>query len=347
MQSTTRMRFLQTTGIETFMVNPDSPYRRPPLALIVTGQEWVSLSMVTIFSPKGYAVLRAFNGAQALDRAREAPPDLLIVDQELRDMSGTEFCRTLRQEGVVSAATPVLLISSAPWQRDSKLEALREGAWETCSLPMDSEEVFLKVDVWVRAKLAGDDTREQGLLDPDTGLYNTTGLLRRISELAAGAVRHSRPLACVVLSAEPGTAADSAAPGVIRAIQTAQGNPRGSGDTWTAASARSFAATLLSAGRASDAIGRLSATEFVIVAPDTDDDGVLGLAERLRKAVDEVKAEPELRWNVRFGCYAVPDMRDASIAPTEVLIRAAEALRGTEGPQERVRFFSPSPETMN
>lgn len=301
--------------------------------------------MVTIFSPKGYAVLRAFNGAQALERAREAPPDLLIVDQELRDMSGTEFCRALRQDGVVSAATPILLISSGPWQRETKLEALREGAWEACSLPMDSEEVFLKVDVWVRAKLAGDDTREQGLLDPDTGLYNTTGLLRRISELAAGAVRHSRPLACVVLSAEPGGPADAGS-GMIRAVSTGVGAPA-AGGTWTAASARSFAATLLSAGRASDAIGRLSATEFVIVAPDTDDDGVLGLAERLRKAVDEVRTEPELQWHVRFGCYAVPDMRDASIAPTEVLIRAAEALRRTEGPQERVRFFSQSPEAMN
>jgi hypothetical protein len=43
---------------------------------------------------------------------------------------------------------------------------------------------------------------------------------------------------------------------------------------------------------------------------------------------------------VRFGCYAVPDMREASIAPSELLIRAAEALRRdvqlTDTP---IRFF--------
>jgi GGDEF domain-containing protein len=206
---------------------------------------------------------------------------------------------------------------------------------------MDSEEIFLKVDVWVRAKLEGDDTREQGLLDPDTGLYNTQGLLRRIGELAAGAVRHSRPLACVVLSAEPGGAAGAAG----RAHPVSVTSSRAA--TWSAEGARSFAATLLSAGRASDTIGRLSATEFVIVAPDTDDDGVLGLAERLRKAVDALAPAPGPLWHVRFGCYAVPDMRDASIAPTEVLIRAAEALRGAEGTRERVRLFSPSPESRN
>lgn len=324
------------------MVNPDPPYRRPPLVLIVTDQEWVSLSMVTIFSPKGYAVLRAFNGAQALERSREAPPDLLIVDRQLRDMSGTAFCQALRQEGTAGPTTPILLISSSPWQRESKLEALREGAWEACSLPMDGEEMFLKVDAWVRAKLAGDDTRDQGLLDPVTGLYNTQGLLRRIGELAAGAVRHSRPLACVVLSAEPGgmpqPAAENMRPAAVRASD---------GRTWSAASARSFAATLLSAGRASDAIGRLSATEFVIVAPDTDNDGVRGLAQRLLKAVDALAPAPGPQWHIRFGCYAVPDMRDASIAPTEVLIRAAEALRGGLGRQERVRLFSPAPEALN
>lgn len=323
-------------------MNPDIPYRRPPLALIVTGQEWVSLSIVTILSPKGYAVLRAFNGAQALERVREAPPDLLIVEEELRDMSGTQFCMMLRQDSVVSASTPILLLSSGPWHRESKLEALRAGAWEACSLPMDSEEVFLKVDVWVRAKLAGDDSREHGLLDPDTGLYNASGLLRRISELAAGAVRHSRPLACVVLSAEPGGGVDSAADRMAAAAQGYRAST-----TWTEASARSFAATLMSAGRASDAIGRLSATEFVIIAPDTDDDGVRGLAERLRKAVDALAPAPGPQWHVRFGCYAVPDMRNASIAPTEVLIRAAEALRGADDRQERVRFFSPSPEALN
>lgn len=320
------------------MVNPDNPYRRPPFALIVTGQEWVSLSMVTIFSPKGYAVLRSFNGTQALERVRETAPDLLVVDQELRDMSGTDFCRALREQGIVGPTTPVLLISTGPWQRDAKLEALRAGAWEACSLPMDSEEMFLKIDAWVRAKLASDDTRDQGLLDPDTGLYNTQGLLRRISELAAGASRHRRPLACVVLSAEPGTTAVAG---------TVQAEPLPFGSTWTAASVRSFAATLLAEGRASDAIGRMSATEFVIVAPDTDDDGVLGLAERLRKAVGRSAPDPGTEWQVRFGCYAVPDMHDASIAPTEVLIRAAEALRGGDGDQGPVRFFTPTPGSRN
>jgi hypothetical protein len=43
---------------------------------------------------------------------------------------------------------------------------------------------------------------------------------------------------------------------------------------------------------------------------------------------------------LRFGCYAVPNFGEASIAPTEMLVRAAEALRGA-GPDTQVRFFAP------
>lgn len=314
----------QTSHAVPGMVSSETPYPRPPLALILTDQEWVSLSMVTLFSPRGYAVLRAFSGRQALQRVAETPVDLLIVDRDLRDMSGVDLCRQMREQTIT---TPMLMLSTSPWTRDDKLTALRAGAWETYSLPMDSEELFLRVDAWVRAKLAGDVTREQGLLDPETGLYNAQGLLRRIAELGAGAVRHRRPLACLVLAADP-------APSFPANRFT---------HTWTSAAAATLATTLRETGRASDTIGRLSPTEFVVVAPDTDSAGVIGLAERLRTAMETTLADDDSNWRVRFGCYAVPNFRDASIAPTELLIRAAEALRAADNGEDAIHFFDPAP----
>jgi PleD family two-component response regulator len=300
------------------MLAPEISYPRPPLALILTDQEWVSLSMVTLFAPRGYAVLRAFSGQQAVQRMREAPVDLLMVDRDLKDMSAVDLCRSMRLQ---NAATPLLMLSTSPWNRDEKLAALRAGAWEVCSLPMDSEELFVRVDTWVRSKLAGDVAREQGLLDPETGLYNAQGLLRRIAELGAGADRHRRPLACLVLAADPAPAAAPAS------------------QTWTTATAASLASTLRESGRASDTIGRLSPTEFVVVAPDTDSEGVLGLAGRLHKRVQAVLGPDARGGRVRLGCYAVPDFHDASIAPTELLIRAAEASRTAHADDEPIHFF--------
>jgi PleD family two-component response regulator len=316
------------------MPNLDNAFPRPPMALIVTGQEWVSLSMMTLFSPRGFAVLRAFNGSQAIQRVKETSVDLLVIDKDLRDTSGVELTALLRAQDLISLTTPILLLAPSPWPRDEKLAALRAGAWDACSLPMDGEELLLRLDGWVRAKLAGDQTRDQGLLDVDTGLYNAQGLLRRISEIGAVAVRHKRPLACVVLSPE----ADPELAGRSAAVAQTAG--------WSPNSVRALAAALTAAGRASDTIGRLSATEFVIVAPDTDAEGVIGLAERIRSAMETAEQAPDRPMNLRIGCYAVPNFRDASIAPTEMLIRAAEALRG-EGDSQSIRFFNRTLESAN
>lgn len=310
-------------------------YPRPPLALIVTGEEWLSLSVETLFSPRGYAVLRAFSGAQALERIRQTPPDLLVVAKDLRDMRGVDLCRVAHAQGLATKVMPVMLMAPSAWTREERLEALRAGSWDAVSFPMDGEELFLRVDSWVQAKLSSDVSREQGLLDAATGLYNTQGLLRRMVEMGAGAGRHSRPLACVIVST------DQADPHIQASAAT------GETRTWSTDSAATFAECLRVAGRASDAIGRLSETEFVVVAPDTDIDGAMGLAQRLKRVVESATVPAAGAVQLRFGCYAVPNFRDASIAPTEMLIRAAEALRSAESEGQPIRFFERHIEHLN
>ena len=69
------------------MANPAVP-SRPPLALIINDQEWWARSLESILAAKGYAVLRAYNGAQALLTARNARPDVIFVELELPNMDG-------------------------------------------------------------------------------------------------------------------------------------------------------------------------------------------------------------------------------------------------------------------
>lgn len=319
------------------MPNSNVEYVRPPIAFIVTGEEWVSLSIETLFAPRGYAVLRGFSGEQAGHRVREMPPDLLVVAKDLRDMRGVDLCRSLRDQGLISRMTPVVLIATSPWSREERLEALRAGSWDTCSLPMDGEELFLRIDQWVQAKLAAELSIEQGLLDAATGFYNAHGLLRRIVELGAGAGRHHRPLACVVISADL----------VAQTISLDGSSASTSLSGQSVDAAGTFAARLRAAGRASDAIGRLSENEFVVVAPDTDSEGAIGLANRLKHAIEGPASAPTTPLRLRFGCYAVGDFREASIAPTDLLIRATEALRETDGDRQSIRYFGRPIDSVN
>ncbi|MDX1674193.1 MAG: response regulator, partial [Longimicrobiales bacterium] len=181
---------------------------RAPVVLIVNEHEWASRSLDTILTPRGYTVRRAYNATQAVEEARALAPDAVFIERSLPDSGGPQLCQRLREEEIISPATPVILTTSGPVTQEQRVEALRSGAWEIVTLPMDAEELVLRLQRYTRAKLEVDRAEAAARTDPETGFYNQTGILQRIHELAAAAERHGRPLACVVF--EPAAESDEA-----------------------------------------------------------------------------------------------------------------------------------------
>lgn len=299
------------------------------LALVGIQQEWPARSLESILSPAGFAVLRAATGEQVLQKARSERPDVLILDATLPDMDGLELCRALRDQHLAGAATPVILALPGAPTRDQRLTGLRAGAWDVVGFPLDAEEFILRIATYTDAKTEADEAREEGLLDIETGLYNMRGLLRRVRELGSEALRHRRPLACIVISPETPWSAlgrdGEAAPGFSEVVRILQ-----------------------SAGRLSDAFGRIGDSELVVLAPETDHAGALRLAERLTAAAEEQFATlagdlpaPQMR----AGCYAVGDFHEAAIEPVEMLVRATMALRSSlaGSSEDRIQFFNAQP----
>jgi two-component system, cell cycle response regulator len=85
-----------------------------PLVLIANDQEWSARSLESILGPSGYSVVRAYTGQQALERARTAQPDLIILDAQMPDVHGFEVCRLLRSDPRFSATTPIVITTSGP-----------------------------------------------------------------------------------------------------------------------------------------------------------------------------------------------------------------------------------------
>lgn len=286
--------------------------RRAPLVLIANDQEWSVRSLESILGPNGYEVLRAYTGRQAIERARRARPDILILDAEMPDIHGFEVCRMLRDDPRLGPSTPVIITTAGPSGRTQRLDAYRAGAWEFLGQPLDAEALLLKLHTFVAAKRETDRVREEALLDALTGLYNRRGLTRRAREIATEAYRRRHALACLVLAAEPEGAADAA-----------------TGDRLLA----EIGETLRREGRVSDAIGRLGPSEFGVIAPATDADGAMRMAERIGAALRETRVPldgAELPVRVRAGYTAVPDYREAEVDPLEMLLRATTALRAVE-----------------
>ena len=285
----------------------------PPLVLIVNDQEWSTRALESILGPRGYAVLRAYTGRQALQQAQGANPDLVVLAHTLPDMSGSEVCRALRDEAIVTRSTAILITLPGPSTREQRLTVLRDGANDVLALPVDAEELALRLDAYIRAKRDADHAREEGLVDLATGLYNMQGLARRAREIGSQAFRHRTALACVVFAPEPATG-DAADPAAEEAI---------------IAQVLELAGLFRAHGRVSDAIGRMGRNEIAVFAPGTDAAGAVRLAERLGRQLDAARdaAGAKRAARMRAGYFAIPDFHESPIEPVNMLVRATTALR--------------------
>ena len=304
-----------------------------PLVLIANDQEWSARSLESILGPNGFAVVRAYTGQQALERARTSQPDLIILDAQMPDMHGFEVCRSLRSDPRFSATTPIVITTSGPSGRTQRLEAYRAGAWEFLGQPLDGEALLLKLNTFLQSKREVDALREENLLDPGSGLYNMRGLSRRAREIGAEAFRRRDPVACVVFAPD------------IEESNEETPEPEDEARRMSDQVALLFRQS----GRASDAIGRLGVSEYGVIAPATGPDAAVRLARRLGGAIESSPipvrgGERTLR--LRAGYCAVPDFAESSVDAVELLLRATSALRdlrreGQAG--ERIRAFEQVP----
>ncbi len=301
-----------------------------PLVLLVDDQEWTSRSIESILRPKGHVVLKAYTGQQALDLVEKVSPDAVLVDVRLPDMDGIDLVRRLREAPTIQSTTPMLVVTSSTLGKAERLEALSAGAWDILTHPVDPSELILRLDTFVRAKQEADRVRDQGLTDPSTGFYNVRGILKRTKEISAEAVRYERPLTCIAFG-----------PNATRG-----GNPEPDevGER-AAAISPTVAAALRHVTRISDTVGRLGPGEFVVVAPGTDQDGAIRLADRVIEALEDdgalpgVDVSPEILAQIRAGFHAIPG-GDATSAE-DLLLRATTALRRAQADDGsfRVRAF--------
>src|SRR3954468_8339967 len=78
-----------------------------------------------ILSPRGYAVVTAASGPEALLRAREDAPDIVLLDVLMPVMDGYEVCQHLR-DAAASRMLPVIMIPASAEQE--KIKAIQAGA---------------------------------------------------------------------------------------------------------------------------------------------------------------------------------------------------------------------------
>ena len=99
---------------------------------------------------EGFHVEEAYDGRQALDKARSVHPDLVILDIMMPEMDGLTVCKELRKTSNV----PVIILTARDDDID-KIVGLEVGADDYMTKPFNPRELVARVKAVLRRSQGG------------------------------------------------------------------------------------------------------------------------------------------------------------------------------------------------
>ncbi|PKO62005.1 MAG: two-component system response regulator [Betaproteobacteria bacterium HGW-Betaproteobacteria-18] len=118
--------------------------------LVVDDEERNRRLLVAMLEAEGYSASEAADGMQALELARQSPPDLILLDIMMPGMDGYEVARQLKA-AEATCSVPVVMVTALD-DRESRLRGLEAGAEEFVSKPVDRNELRVRVRNLLRLK---------------------------------------------------------------------------------------------------------------------------------------------------------------------------------------------------
>src|ERR1700730_5822570 len=97
---------------------------------------------------RGYLVRSFPRGRMALSAASQNPPDLILLDINMPEMSGYEVCERLKAD-LALARIPVIFLSALN-ETDDKVRGFRAGGVDYVTKPFQFDEVQARVETHLR-----------------------------------------------------------------------------------------------------------------------------------------------------------------------------------------------------
>jgi two-component system, cell cycle response regulator len=287
----------------------------------------------------GYQIESAADGIEALDRVRQSPPDLILLDVMMPHIDGIEVARRIKADE--SLPFIPIIMQTALDTVQHKVEGLGAGADDYVTKPINFAELEARVKSMLRIKLLQDElarTNEHlaranaelqrvAVTDALTGLHNRRNVETLLHDMFEHSIRLKEPLACAMFDIDH-----------FKSVNDTHGHQAGD------AVLQQLAEILESTAREIDKVGRYGGEEFIALLPGAGLDDAVTFAERTRQQVESHTFTFEggsLRRTISGGVAAFPHPR---VAHCEALVKAADdALYVAKelGRNRVVRFDSP------
>lgn len=252
--------------------------------LIADDEVTVARSIARALEFAGYETQVAAGCDEALAMLDDGV-DLLLTDMQMPGKNGLALLLEAQRR---RPGLPVAIMT-AHASVEGAIAAMQRGAYDYLLKPCRTEEIVLKVELGLRlsryehdlrrrneeleemsAQLAEQNTELERLAttDPLTQLVNRRRFFERLEDAVVTTQRYRHPTALIMIDIDN-----------FKRINDSFGHPRGD------AVLVEIAERLQHSVRSLDVVGRLGGEELAVLVPNTERDGALELAERLRHAV--------------------------------------------------------------
>ena len=216
-----------------------------------------------------HKVQMATSGEQALAMCRNQPPDLVLLDVVMPGMDGFEVCRQLKADDATKDI-PVIFVTGHN-DEEAETHGLDVGAADFISKPINPRIVRARVKTQLTMKRQSDLLRQWVYIDGLTGVFNRRHFDEHLKSAWGRAIRLGTPLSVALVDVD-----------LFKRYNDHYGHQ--AGDDCLRRVAAVMQASLR---RPTDMAARYGGEEFALLMPDTDANGALHLACKIRHALSE------------------------------------------------------------
>ena len=133
------------------------------IILLAEDNRDIALYTRSIFPEDQYSIVYATDGEEALKKANEHIPDIVITDIIMPKMDGIELCKKMRSSPLVDHV-PIIIVSAKSSDAD-KLEGISSGADAYIKKPFQPDELRIRTENLLRSRHRLKEKYQRALLD--------------------------------------------------------------------------------------------------------------------------------------------------------------------------------------
>ncbi|MDF2177796.1 diguanylate cyclase [Aliiglaciecola sp. CAU 1673] len=313
-----------TSAIEQISLAQSTEVRNRRGRILVVDDQPINIQAIHQIFINEHELFVATSGQQALDFCQSTPPDLLLLDVMMPQMSGLEVCRRLKQQDA-TADIPVIFVTGADSQEDEN-SCWEAGGVDFVSKPVNAQTLKNRVRAHLTLKFQADLLKEMAFRDGLTGVANRRFFDETLQQEWRRCSRSNQPISLILLDID-----------FFKKYNDTYGHLDGD-------ECLKHVAAIIShqVRRPGDLVARYGGEEFAVILPNTPLRGAVEVAMKIEEAVRDMSMPHEQGVNEKVVSVSVGVATwhmDADLGPDQLIELADRQLyRAKEQGRARVCF---------